>query len=215
MRTHDGYDAQDSHEQEEDAMGENFRNGNDDIDSNERRFQKTPSKVAAKVAATMISLIKAQEEQHQLNAAMLQSLTDLQRKIDSGRKGSKSSTKRRRRNSSGSSDSEESSGDTSSSSRKKKIRRNHRDHSRDEFKKDKPPTFDGEIKTGQEAEAWLLGIKKYFQVQYYSGNMKARFSIFNLNGRASIWWEHFKQVKKISERRLKWKQFKKYFKQKY
>ena len=31
---------------------------------------------------------------------------------------------------------------------------------RDEFRKAKPPTFDGEIKTGQEAEAWLLGIKK-------------------------------------------------------
>ena len=35
---------------------------------------------------------------------------------------------------------------------------------RDEFKKAKPPTFDGEVKTGQEVEAWLLGIKKYFQV---------------------------------------------------
>ena len=45
--------------------------------------------------------------------------------------------------------------------------------------------------------------------------MKARVSIFNLNGRAPIWWEHFKQVKRISERRLKWKQFKNYFKQKY
>ena len=44
----------------------------------------------------MRSLIKSQEEKHQLNAAMLQSLTDLQRKIDSGRgtarpEGSKSS----------------------------------------------------------------------------------------------------------------------------
>ena len=61
--------------------------------------------------------------------------------------------------------------------------------------KAKPPTFDGEIKMGQEAEAWLLGIKKYFQVQDYSGNMKARVAIFNLNGRESIWWEHFKQVR--------------------
>ena len=75
----------------------------------------------------MRSLIKAQEEQHQLNSVMLQSLTDLQRKIDSGRgtarlEGSKSSTRRRRRTSSGSSDSEESSGDSSSSSHKKKER---------------------------------------------------------------------------------------------
>ena len=88
----------------------------------------------------------------------------MQIKIDSGPEGSKNNTRRRRRNSSGSSDSEESSRDTSSSSRKSKIRRHHRDRSRDEFRKAKPPTFDGEIKIGQEAEAWLLGIKKYFQV---------------------------------------------------
>ena len=45
--------------------------------------------------------------------------------------------------------------------------------------------------------------------------MKARVSIFSLNGRASIWWEHFKQVRRINERRLKWKRFQTYFKQKY
>ena len=122
---------------------------------------------------------------------MFQSFIDLQRKIYSGQgtarpKGSKSSTRRRRRTSSGSSDSEESSGDSSSPSCKGKIRRHHRDRSRDEFKKDKPPTFDGEVKIGQEAESWILGIKKYFQVHDYLGNMKARVSIFNLNGRASI-----------------------------
>ena len=48
------------------------------------------------IAATMRILIKAQEEHHQLNVAMLQSLTDLQRKMDSRHgttkpKGSKSS----------------------------------------------------------------------------------------------------------------------------
>ena len=67
MRTHDGYDAQDSYERAEDAMGENVHNGNVDIESNGRRFQETPSKVPA----TMRSLIKSQEEQHQFNAAML------------------------------------------------------------------------------------------------------------------------------------------------
>ena len=60
MRTHDGCDARDSYEQAEDAMGENVRNRNDDIESNGRRFQGTPSGVAA----TMRSLIKAQKEQH-------------------------------------------------------------------------------------------------------------------------------------------------------
>ena len=67
MRTHDGYDARDSYESARDAMGENVCNRNDDIESSGRRFQGTPSDVAA----TMRSLIKAQEEQHQLNAAML------------------------------------------------------------------------------------------------------------------------------------------------
>ena len=81
----------------------------------------------------------------------------------------------------------------------------HRDRSCYEFKKVKPPTFDGEVKTGQEAEAWLLRIRKYFQIQDYSRNMKARVAILNMNGNESIWWEHFKQVKRISERRLKWK----------
>ena len=164
MRTHDRYDAQYSYECTGDAMEENVRNGNDDIESNGRRFQETSSEVAT----TMRSLIKAHEEQHQLNATMLQSLTDLQGKIDSGQgtarpEGSESSTRRRRRASSGSSDSEESSGDSSSYSHKRKRKRHHRDRSRDEFKKAKPPTFDGEVKTGQEAEAWLLGIKKYFK----------------------------------------------------
>ena len=58
MRTHDGYDVQDYYEHARDAMGENVCNGNDDIESNGRRFQETPSNVAA----IMRSLIKAQEE---------------------------------------------------------------------------------------------------------------------------------------------------------
>ena len=100
-----------------------------------------------------------------MNAAMLKSLTDLQRKIDSRQgtvkpEGSKSSTRRRRRTSSGSSDSKESSGDSSSSSHKRKRRRHHRDRVRDEFKKAKPPTFDGEVNIGQEVKSWILGIKK-------------------------------------------------------
>ena len=80
MRTYDGYDAWDSYERAEDAMGENVHNGNDGIESNGRRFQETPSDVAA----TMRSLIKAQKEQQQLNAAILESFTDLQKNIDSG-----------------------------------------------------------------------------------------------------------------------------------
>ena len=37
-----------------------------------------------------------------------------------------------------------------------------------EFKKIKPPTFNGEIEKGEEAEAWMSGMKKYFQIYNYS-----------------------------------------------
>ena len=58
-------------------------------------------------------------------------------------------------------------------------------------------------------------MRKYFQVQDYLGNMKARVTIFNLTRRSSIWWDNFRQVKKINEIQIVWKQFQKYFKQKY
>ena len=57
MRTHELYDARESYERARDAMGENVRNVNDDIESNGRRIQETPSYFPA----TMRSLIKSQE----------------------------------------------------------------------------------------------------------------------------------------------------------
>jgi hypothetical protein len=35
------------------------------------------------------------------------------------------------------------------------------------------PPSTGEIKKGEEAEAWLLGLKKYFRVHDFSENLKA------------------------------------------
>ena len=37
-----------------------------------------------------------------------------------------------------------------------------------EFKKIKPPTFSGEMEKGEEAESWLSGMRKYFQIYNYS-----------------------------------------------
>lgn len=54
-----------------------------------------------------------------------------------------------------------------------------------EFKKAKSPTFDGEIKKGEEAKAWLFSLKKYFRVHNYL-DIKARIAVFNLNGGAFI-----------------------------
>lgn len=44
-----------------------------------------------------------------------------------------------------------------------------------EFKKIKPPTFDGEKK--EDAETWILNMNKYFQVYEYESNYKARLAI--------------------------------------
>ena len=53
-----------------------------------------------------------------------------------------------------------------------------------EFRKARPPTFNRVDKMGQEVEAWLLGMKKYFQIYTYTRNKKAIISIYNLSGRA-------------------------------
>ena len=71
------------------------------------------------------------------------------------------------------------------------------------------------VVTSQEAEAWILGMKKYFQIHDYSRNERDRINIYNLNGRASIWWENLMQVKGVKERLVRWDQFKKYFEEKY
>ena len=57
-----------------------------------------------------------------------------------------------------------------------------------EFIKIRPPTFNGEVEKGEEAEAWLSGMKKYFQIYNYSNKLKARMGIYNLTGKADIWW---------------------------
>jgi hypothetical protein len=74
------------------------------------------------------------------------------------------------------------------------------DHLEGEFKKIKPSTFDGEYRTGEEAEALLLDIKKHFQIYNYSSNMKVRMAIYNLKGKESIWWKDLKLVKGLKEK---------------
>jgi hypothetical protein len=54
-----------------------------------------------------------------------------------------------------------SSDDTDSSDYNKKRKRHSKSSLNEEFRKEKPPTFDAEVKKGEEAEAWLLGLKKY------------------------------------------------------
>jgi len=93
--------------------------------------------------------------------------------------------------------------------------RNDRGYLPDEFKKAKPPTFDGEMKKSQDVEAWLLGMRKLFILHDYSENMKARISIFSLKGKVDIWWEDVKNIKDIHEDDFTWHAFENLFKKKY
>ena len=56
--------------------------------------------------------------------------------------------------------------------------------------------FNGEVGKGEEAEACLSGMKKYFQIYNYSNRLKARMTIYRLIGKSDIWWKDIKRVKK-------------------
>jgi hypothetical protein len=45
--------------------------------------------------------------------------------------------------------------------------------------------------------------------------MKVRMAIYNLKGKASIWWQDLKLAKGLKEKQMEWSDFKKYFKKKY
>ena len=66
-----------------------------------------------------------------------------------------------------------SSKDSSHSQRKGKKQKHSKSHDPEEFKKAKPPSLNEEIEKGEEVEAWLLGLKKYFRVHDYFENLKA------------------------------------------
>ena len=54
---------------------------------------------------------------------------------------------------------------------KKKKRKWNTNELIGEFKKIRPPNFDGEIEEGE--ESWLLNMGKYFQIYNYSRNLSA------------------------------------------
>jgi hypothetical protein len=65
--------------------------------------------------------------------------------------------------------------------------RNHRRSGMDELKGEmnniKPPTFDGEHKKKEDVETWLLGMRKYFQLQNYSSHAEGRIAMYQLKGK--------------------------------
>ena len=84
-----------------------------------------------------------------------------------------------------------------------------------EMNKVKPLTFYGENKKDEDVERWLLGMRKYFQLQNYSSHAEGIISIYQLKGKASIWWDQLVQVQCLREKNVTWKEFRKHFEKKY
>jgi N-glycosylase/DNA lyase len=84
-----------------------------------------------------------------------------------------------------------------------------------EMNKIKPPTFDGEHKKDEDVETWMLDMRKYFQLHNYFVQAEGRISIYQLKEKASMWWDQFMQVQHIDENKVTWREFKRYFQNKY
>jgi hypothetical protein len=87
--------------------------------------------------------------------------------------------------------------------------RNHRRFGVDDLKGEmnniKTPTFYGEHKKDEYVETWLLGMRKYFQLHNYSSHAEGRIVIYQLKGKASIWWDYLMQVQHLREKNVMWK----------
>jgi hypothetical protein len=157
-------------------------------------------------------LKKAQEDQLEINEMLLHSIAtkksprNNEMEEEVSKKSSKNSSHETKREDNSSEDTHMTENKASTGKKRKQL-----DHLEGEFKKIKPSTFDGESKTGEEVEAWLLDIKKYFQIYNYSSNMKVRMTIYNLKGKASIWWQDLKLAKGLKEKQMEWSEFKKSF----
>ena len=105
-------------------------------------------------------LKKAEQEQQEINEVMLRSIVT--KKILKYDNHDEEVSKRASKNSGPETEKGHSSSEGTPSAKDKTIldrKRKQVDHLEGEFKNIKPATFDGESKTGEEAEAWLLDIK--------------------------------------------------------
>ena len=86
----------------------------------------------------------------------------------------------------------------SSNEPKQGKKKKYKDDINKEFKKSRTPIFDFEVINGEEVEAWVSGMKKYFIMYHYSNSMKPKMAIFNLVGKDETWLKYLKKDKGIS-----------------
>jgi hypothetical protein len=170
--------------------------------------------------------MRVKDQQGEFNLKMLKSLERIERKLEKGSGSRKTEShrtpERRRRSRSGirhhchsPNHSSREAHTSSSPPPTRKHRRSGVDELKGEMNKIKPPTFYGEHKKEEDAETWLLGMRKYFQLQNYSSHAKGRIAMYQLKGKVSMWWDQFIKVQHISEKDITWKEFKRYFEKKY
>jgi hypothetical protein len=70
-----------------------------------------------------------------------------------------------------------------------KHNRSRVDELKGEMNKIKSPTFDGEHKKDEDVETCLMGMREYFQLHNYSSHAEGRTIIYQLRGKASMWWD--------------------------
>jgi hypothetical protein len=161
-------------------------------------------------------LMKVKDQQGKLNLKFLHSLERIEKKLEKGRDSSMMESRRthgrRSRSRSGSrrhnhsqKHSDRETHSSSSSSPTRKHQKSGREELKGEMNKIRPPTFDGEHKKEEDVETWLLGMKKYFQLQNYSSHAEERIAMYQLKGKVSMWWDQFVQVQHIQEKEVTWK----------
>jgi N-glycosylase/DNA lyase len=58
-------------------------------------------------------------------------------------------------------------------------------------------------------------MRKYLQLHNYSSQVEERIVIYKIKGKTSMWWDKFVQVQHIDEKKVTWREFKRYFENKY
>jgi hypothetical protein len=149
--------------------------------------------------------MKVRDRQGKLNLKFFKSLEIIGKKLERGSDTSRSRSVKnpegRRRSRSGNrhyylspKHSSKETHNSSSPSPTRKHQKSGREELKGEMNKIKPPTFDGEHKKEEDVETWLLGMKKYFQLQNYSSHAEGIIAMYQLKGKASMWWDQFVQL---------------------
>jgi hypothetical protein len=150
--------------------------------------------------ADNIKLMKAKDQQGEFNINLIRSLERIERKLDKVSDSSKSrshmfpdekrksrSVGRHHHHSQGYSKRRAHS--ISIPSHTRKNMRYGVDEMKGEMNNIKRPMFDGEHKKEEDSETWLLGMRKYFQLQNYSSHAEGRIAVYQLKGNVSMWWD--------------------------